>query len=148
MAIRIPGLQGTFGLEPYYLDETTGWMPGPTDSAERQLADGKAATDAIADGQVVPIAAAVGDTGPIHTAHQDIQDGIAAHADRAASDTAGANNLRGDDQISGQFGAGDQAVGSVAGSLGNAPGIDIGIPPAPQFPAIDTSPWQHDDKNV
>ncbi len=148
MAIRIPGQQGTFGLEPYFLPGSADWIPGPSDSAERILGEGKAQTDGIADQQVVPTAAAVGDTAPIHSAHADIAAGVSDHLNRAVADTGDVNNLRAD-PLSPQFGAIDQTVDGVASSLGGVPGVNINLPAAPAVPNIDTSPWQRDEpKNV
>src|SRR5437762_6144896 len=94
---RIPGKQPSAGLEGYYLDQNTGWMPGPSDSGERIAAVVGGVLDQWAAGTVAPNRRALDQAGPVETAMGEvIQEGL-TRANAVASDAGQAAHLLPDD---------------------------------------------------
>lgn len=131
MAVRIPGQQPTFGLEPLFLPGSADWMARPLETAGGVLAPSTAASSAIADRDVVPSANTLAGDQTIPTDSGFLSDAIDGQANTAAILADRVNSRRGD-PLAPSFPGITDAVNQTGRGIGPPP---VGVhPQGPQPP--------------
>ena len=136
MTVRIPGPQPTAGLEPYFLDPSPAWMPGPTDSGARLAGETARAIQDISGRDLVPNAVYVADTTEVETGISDAETSGVDRSSAAAGTTARVVQLS-RDPTTADFSVVDGGVDRISkgiGSTPDTPGINYPPPPDIQKP--------------